>query len=145
MINAKSITQIYDDIQKPSDQTAIYVFVYKLQFYGFSFYFYFVLRSYLQGGEQIVTCHKVYRTLSGVPQGSNLEPLLFLFFINDITYFVTSKKLLFADVLKIYSKITNCNKIYVQYKTGAVKQIKYCPKQVLCYDVFTYNQLCIPH
>jgi len=38
---------------------------------------------------------------SGVPQGSHLALLLFLLFINDI-YFSNSRKLLFADDLKLF-------------------------------------------
>ncbi|GBO17437.1 hypothetical protein AVEN_182173-1 [Araneus ventricosus] len=43
---------------------------------------------------------------SGVPQGSNLVPLLFILFINDLTcVFKYSECLLFADDLKLFSSI----------------------------------------
>jgi ribonuclease P/MRP protein subunit RPP40 len=42
---------------------------------------------------------------SGVPQGSNLGPLLFLLFINDIVEMFSLNVLLFADDVKLYSTI----------------------------------------
>ena len=56
-------------------------------------------------------------TTSGVPQGSHLGPILFILFINDINNYIThSKFLLYADDLKLYSRINSpldCSKLQI--------------------------------
>lgn len=46
-----------------------------------------------------------YLTTSGVPQGSNLGPLLFNIFINDLIKSLTCPPLAYADDLKLFSSI----------------------------------------
>ena len=43
--------------------------------------------------------------LSGVPQGSVLQPILFLIYINGLDDDITSKVLKFADDTKVFTKI----------------------------------------
>ena len=43
--------------------------------------------------------------ISGVPQGSVLGPLLFLIFVNDLSDWIKSSILMFADDRKIWTKI----------------------------------------
>ena len=50
---------------------------------------------------------KSHHVLSGVPQGSVLEPLLFLIYINNITESITSTIRLYADDVLIYRVISN--------------------------------------
>ena len=45
--------------------------------------------------------------LSGVPQGSVLDPILFLIYINDLEDDISSKELNFADDTKVFRKVTN--------------------------------------
>ena len=68
--------------------------------------------SYLSDRSQFVSIENatsdLFRVFSGMPQGSNLGPLLFMAMIDDIQDVLKfSSYLLFADDLKIYRKILN--------------------------------------
>ena len=61
---------------------------------------------------------------SGVPQGSCLGPLLFNLFINDVTDHLTTpiNAKLFADDLKIYTELSNCDNNILQTQLDNIHQ-----------------------
>jgi hypothetical protein len=71
------------------------------------------VREFLVGRTQRVReqLTKGVNVISGVPQGSFLDPLMFLVYVNDIWRNIDSSIRLFVDNCIIYRKITNTNDI----------------------------------
>lgn len=103
---------IYTDITKAFDKLDHKILLDKMQHYGLSDDLRQWFLSYLSHREQVITingyCSKPFYPTSGVPQGSNLGPLLFSIYINDVTKVISnSKVLLYADDLKLLKRIEN--------------------------------------
>lgn len=104
------VDAVYTDLSKAFDKVSHKILLQKLSCMGFKGNYLKLLKSYLINRKQFV-CYNgflsnVYSATSGVPQGSNLGPLLFLIFINDLCSSLECNNLMFADDLKLYSSIT---------------------------------------
>ena len=104
----------YIDFQRAFDVISHKKLIYKLKNYGVGGNLLFWIQSLLTNRSHCVKINNSLSdylpTTSGVPQGSVIGPLLFNLFINDITDLFdssTTSSKLFADDIKIYSKITS--------------------------------------
>ncbi|KYB24594.1 hypothetical protein TcasGA2_TC030943 [Tribolium castaneum] len=112
-LNRRSqVDVIYTDFQKAFDQIDHYILLSKLNTFGFSDSLVSLIKSYLFHRRQRVRYNNFlsneFITTSGVPQGSNLGPLIFLLYINDLADLLNQCSiLLFADDLKLYMEINS--------------------------------------
>ena len=111
-INKKiQLDVIYTDFSKAFDKLDHGLVAKKMIIMGFHENLINFFMSYLSNRIQYVEYNGFrsyeYCACSGAPQGSNLAPLLFSIFINDLAENISSGCLLFADDLKLFRTIQN--------------------------------------
>lgn len=104
---------VYTDFSKAFDRLDHKMLLHKLDLVGLSVSVVSLFASYLEGRTQYVECSgrasREVMVKSGVPQGSILGPSLFVLFINDIVNGLGVEALLYADDLKLYTKVEDQN------------------------------------
>ena len=106
-----SLEVIYLDFAKAFDSISHNKLLHKLSAYGFRYELFKWIQCFLENREQCVLIgdhlSRTSRVSSGVIQGSQIGPLLFIIFVNDIVDLVEhpASCKLFADDVKLYSRL----------------------------------------
>ena len=99
------------DFEKIFDKVAYIRLTHKLHYYDIRGNLLQWIQSFLTNRTQRVvvdgTCSSACSVTSEVPQGSVLDPVLFLIYINDITSNIHSRLRLFADDCLLYCPINS--------------------------------------
>jgi hypothetical protein len=143
MDNGNHVEVLYTDFSKAFDRVDIPMLLFKLQKIGIEPGLLKWLESYLTNRKQIVkfkgTTSNPIQVTSGVPQGSHLGPLLFIMYVNDISFILKKLKvLIYADDMKLFSEIRNEEDINV-FQNEIHTFYTWCEKSLLELNVKKCN------
>lgn len=118
MDNRIQVDSVYTDFSKAFDKIDHNILLHKLSAVGVCGPMLEWFKSYVCDREYSVSVagsfSEPFLSISGVPQGSHLGPLLFIVYINDIgDCFKNTDFLFYADDLKLFKKIHNFNDCYL--------------------------------
>ena len=101
---------VYLDFQKAFDKVSHQRLLLKLKAHDIGNDINWIKEWLTHRGQRVIVDGEISNwksALSGVPQGSVLDPILFLIYINDLEDDISSKVLKFADDTKVFRKVTN--------------------------------------
>ena len=127
---------VFFDLQKAFDTVDHHILLQKLNHYGIrgiiNDWFYSYLVGRIQSTQIGSRFSKKEKTLSGVPQGSVIGPLLFLIYINDIHYA--------SDKLEFYLFADDTNLLYTDKNLRSLETTTHLELSRVC-EWLTANKL----
>ena len=129
--NKKKAVAVYIDLKKAFDTVNHKILIQKLELYGIRGHALEWFKSYLNDRKQYVACGQVKSNMAavefGVPQGSNLGPLLFLIYVNDLPRCLNNgHATLFADDTTVYNTANNIGEIQNKTNEDLKNLVEWC-------------------
>ena len=131
MDNGQYVGALFLDLKKAFDLVDHDILCYKLRLYKFDCNTVNLISTYLKSRHQIVQDGNIKSSrrliTSGVPQGSILGPILFILYINDLSFEIENTIIdMYADDGTIYSKHKELGKIELDLQLNLNAINKWC-------------------
>ena len=143
------VAAIFFDFKKAFDTVPHFPLMSKLEKTGLDPHILTWIHNYLAERQQKVVINGVSSSsshvLSGVPQGSVLGPLLFLIYINDITFLELSpgsRLVLYADDVLLYHPICNTGD-YFTVQTDIIALSSWATQNAMTFNLTMYKTMTI--
>lgn len=145
MDNGNYVNALYTDFSKAFDRVDIPLLLFKLNKIGVQPCLLEWLKSYLTERQQTVKylgkLSNPINVTSGVPQGSHLGPLLFILYVNDISFVLKCLKIqIYADDIKLFLEIKSSEDINIFQKEVDLFHT-WCVKSLLELNVKKCNSI----